>query len=44
MHVKMTFFNGDLEEEVYKKQPKGFSSSDSEHLICKFKKFEYRLK
>ncbi|RDX61240.1 hypothetical protein CR513_60546, partial [Mucuna pruriens] len=35
MDVKMTFLNGDLEEEVYVKQPKGFSSSDSEHLVYK---------
>lgn len=35
MDVKMTFINGDLEEVVYMKPPKGFSSKDGEHLICK---------
>ena len=31
MDVKTTFFNGDLEEEDYIKQPEGFSSSNGEH-------------
>ena len=34
----MVFFNRDIEEEVYTKQPKGFSSSGGEHLVCKLKK------
>ena len=38
MDLKTTFLNGDLEEEVYMKQPKGFSSSESEHLVCKLNK------
>ncbi|KAG8481549.1 hypothetical protein CXB51_026387 [Gossypium anomalum] len=33
MDVKTTFLNGNLEEEVYMKQPKGFSSKDGEHLF-----------
>ena len=44
MDMKATFLNGDLEEEVYMKQPEGFSSSEGEHLVCKLKKFIYRLK
>ena len=44
MDVKTTFLNGDLEEEVYMKQPEGFSSSDGENLVCKFKKSIYGLK
>jgi len=41
MDVKTTFFNGDLEEEVYMKQPEGFSFSSGEHLVCKLKKSIY---
>ena len=41
MDVKMTFHHGHLEEEVYMKQPEGFSSSDSEHLVCKLNKSIY---
>ena len=44
MDVKMTFLNGDLEEEVYMKQPEGFSSSDGEHLVYKLKKSIYGFK
>ena len=44
MDVKTNFLNGDLEEEVYMKQPKGFSSREGAHLIFKLKKFIYGLK
>ena len=44
MDVKMTFLNGNLEEEVYMKQPEGFSYSEGEHLVCKLKKSIYGLK
>ena len=44
MDVKTIFLNGNLEEEVYIKQPEGFSSSDGENLVCKLKKSIYRLK
>ena len=44
MDVKTTLLNGDLEEEVYMKQPEGFSSREGEHLVCKLKKSIYGLK
>ena len=43
MDVKTTFLNIDLEDEVYMKQPEGFSSKEGGHLVCKFKKSIYGL-
>jgi hypothetical protein len=43
MDVKTTFFNGDLEKEIYMEQPEGFTQ-EGEHLVCKLHKSLYRLK
>ena len=35
------FLNGDLQEEVYMKQPKGFVAQGQEHLVCPLRKSLY---
>jgi hypothetical protein len=35
MDVKTTLLHGDLEEEIYMKQPKGFAVKGKKELVCK---------
>ncbi|MCO5559271.1 hypothetical protein L7F22_012867 [Adiantum nelumboides] len=44
MDVKIAFLHGDLEEDVYMKQPEGFEQPEREELVCKLKKALYGLK
>ena len=44
MGVKTAFLNGNLEEEIYMMQPKGFIAKNQEHMVCKLKRPIYGLK
>jgi hypothetical protein len=44
MDVKTTFLYGDLEEEIYMKQPESFVVKGKKELVCKLNKSLYGLK
>jgi hypothetical protein len=44
MDVKTTFLNGDLLENVYMTQLKGFTVKEKEHKECHLRKSIYGLK
>jgi hypothetical protein len=44
MDVKTTFFNGEIEEEVYIEQPDGFVIHEQKSHVCRLKKALYGLK
>ena len=43
MDVKTTFLNGNLEEEIYMMQSKGFIAKNQEHMVSKLKRSIYGL-
>ena len=44
MDVKKKFLHGDLEEEIYMKQPEGFMVKGKKELVRRLKKSLYGLK
>jgi hypothetical protein len=44
MDVKITFLNGEIEEEVYIEQPEGFVIHEHKSHVCRLKKSLYGLK
>lgn len=42
--VKSAYLNGQLKEEIYMYQPKGFVVPGKEHLVCKLQRSLYGLK
>jgi hypothetical protein len=44
MDVNKTLLHGDLEEEIYMKQPKYYAVKGKKELVCKMKKSLYGLK
>jgi len=41
MDITTAFLNGELNDEVYMKQPEGFISKDQPHLVCRLKRSIY---
>ncbi len=41
--ITTAFLNGQLEEEVYMKQPESFEKAGQERLVCKLRKSLYGL-
>ena len=44
MDVKTAFLNGDIDVDIYMRQPEGFVVGGKEHLVCKLNKSLYGLK
>ena len=44
MDIKTAFLNGELEEEIFMRQPEAFIEEGNENLVCKLKRSIYGLK
>jgi hypothetical protein len=44
MDLKFSFLNGEVEKEIYMRQPKGFVQIGKNNLVCKLNKSMYGLK
>ena len=44
MDIKTAFLNGELEEEIFMRQPEGFIEAGKEDMVCKLKRSIYGLK
>jgi hypothetical protein len=44
MNIKTAFLYGELDEEIYIEQPKGFAKRGQENQVCRLKKAIYGLK
>ena len=44
LDVKTSFLHGDLEEEIYMQQPRGYEVKGNGNLVCRLKKRLYGLK
>ena len=44
LNIKIAFLHGDLEEEIYMHQPKGYKVEDKEYQVCRLRKSLYGLK
>ena len=44
LDVATAFLNGELDEEIFMKQPEGFAVKGQEHLVCRLNRSIYGLK